>query len=103
MKSYEKPEDKESRVSAMVDKLQDTPKGKLQSIHVEPAENGFAVRVHRDLPPKPAPEQAEGDGSDNVGSSASMVPNADSGTTNHVFTKASAALAHMKHHMGSSE
>jgi hypothetical protein len=98
MKNYEKPEDKESRISGMVDKLQDAPKGKLRSIHIEPAENGVSVHVHRDLPPKPAPEQAEGDGSDNVGGSATLAP--DSGSTNHVFTKTSAAMAHIKHHLG---
>jgi hypothetical protein len=103
MKSYEKPEEKTSRVNGMLDKLQDMPKGKLSSIHVEPAENGFSVRVHRDLPPKPAPEQAEGDGSDQVGGSASQAPGSQDGTSTHVFTKASHALAHMKHHMGGGE
>lgn len=97
MKNYEKPEDKTSRVDGMLDKLQDAPKGKLKGIHIEPADNGFSVRVHRDLPPKPAPEQAEGDGSDQATAAASL---SGQGETNSVFTNPKHALAHIKKHMG---
>ncbi len=97
MKNYESPDDKQKRVSSMVDKLQDAPKGKLRSIHVEPADNGFSVHVDRDLPPAPAEEQAEGDGSDQATASASM---ADSGSTHSVFQKKKDVLSHIEKHLG---
>lgn len=94
---YESPEDKSKRVSGMVDKLQDAPKGKLRHISVDAADNGYSVHVHRDLPPAPAPEQAEGDGSDQATASASM---ADKGSSNTVFQKKKDVLSHIQKHLG---
>lgn len=95
MKSYEPPEDKDSRVSGVMQKLQDAPKGKLQHIHIEPAQNGFSVRVHRDLPPAPAEQEGKGDGSDRATGAASQAD----GTTHSVFQKKKDVLSHIESHL----
>lgn len=82
-------EEKDSRVKGMVEGLK-KPKGKLRSIHIAPAENGYTVETSR--------EEAQEEKSGKEGSGDSPVP-AYQPPKAHVFPDKAGVIDHIEKHL----
>lgn len=80
--------EKKARTDKAIDTMK-KPGGKLRSIRVEPAENGYSVHVDRDQPPPANTAKGKGD----------SMPMAHEAPKAHVFNNKQDVLDHISNHL----